>query len=109
MLYELRTYIIVPGRMADVERRFQEVTLRLFEKHGMKVIGFWRTLENGVPIDELVYILAHESLEARERAFAAFNEDPEWVQAKRESEKAGPIVARVKSKMLQPTRYSPLQ
>ena len=51
MIYELRTYIIVPGRMADIERRFCDVTLRLFQKHGMEVVGFWRTVEDGQPIE----------------------------------------------------------
>jgi len=109
VIYELRTYIIVPGRMADIERRFSEVTLRLFRKHGMEVVGFWRTVEAGEPADELVYVLAHHDEAAREASFAGFRSDPEWVQAKAESERNGAIVARVTSKMLAPTAYSPLQ
>ncbi len=66
VIYELRTYTIVPGRMPDIERRFSQVTLRLFAKHGMQIVGFWRTVENGHPIDELVYILAHLDQAARD-------------------------------------------
>ena len=109
MIYELRTYIIVPGRMADIERRFCDVTLRLFQKHGMEVVGFWRTVEDGQPIDELVYVLGHRDEAACDASFAAFRADPEWVQAKAESERDGAIVARVTSKMLATTAYSPLQ
>lgn len=109
MLYELRTYIIVPGRMPDIERRFSEVTLRLFRKHGMEIVGFWRTVADGQPQDELVYVLAHQDAAARERSFAAFRSDPEWIAAKEASERNGAIVARVESKLLQPTAYSPLQ
>lgn len=65
MLYELRTYIIVPGRMPDIERRFSQVTLRLFRKHGMEIVGFWRTVADGQPQDELVYVLAHQDAAAR--------------------------------------------
>jgi len=109
VIYELRTYIVVPGRMADIEKRFSEVTLRLFRKHGMEIVWFWRTVANGRPIDELVYILAHGDQAARDASFAAFQSDPEWLAAKAESEKNGAIVARVESKMLTPTAYSPLQ
>lgn len=109
MIYELRTYIVVPGRMPDIEKRFCDVTLRLFAKYGMKLIGFWKTVEGGRPIDELVYVLGHESEEARDRSWAAFRSDPEWVSAKAETERNGAIVARVESKALQPTPYSPLQ
>ena len=109
VIYELRTYTIVPGRMPDIERRFSQVTLRLFAKHGMQIVGFWRTVENGQPIDELVYVLAHQDQAARDASFAAFREDPEWLAAKAESEKNGAIVAQVESKILTPTAYSPLQ
>jgi len=109
MIYELRTYIIVPGRMADIEKRFREVTLPLFQRHGMKVVGFWRTAEEGKPVDELVYLLAFPSLEARHRAWEAFRNDPDWLQAREESERNGALVARVGSKVLLPTAYSPLQ
>jgi len=109
VIYELRTYIIVPGRMADIEKRFCDVTLRLFIKYGMEIVGFWRTVEDGQPIDELVYVLGHRDEAAREASFAAFRADPEWVQAKAESERDGAIVARVTSKMLATTAYSPLQ
>jgi hypothetical protein len=109
MIYELRTYIIVPGRMADIEKRFAETTLRLFQKHGMQLVGFWRTMEGGQPIDELVYVLAHESLEARDASFLAFRNDPEWLNAKEASERSGPIVARVESTLMAPTAYSPAQ
>jgi len=109
VIYELRTYTIVPGRMVDIERRFSQVTLRLFTKHGMKVIGFWRTAENGKPIDELVYVLAHQDMTARDASFAEFRDDPEWISAKAASEVNGAIVAHVESKFLSPTEYSPLQ
>jgi len=109
MIYELRTYDIVPGRMEDILRRFREVTIRLFEKHGMRVVGFWRTLEDGEPIDEIVYLLAHRDRAAREASFAGFRGDPEWLTAKVESEREGAIVARVRSKFLTPTEFSSLQ
>ena len=43
MIYELRTYQVVPGKMAELNARFREITTGLFEKHGMIIIGFWET------------------------------------------------------------------
>ena len=37
MIYELRTYQVVPGKMQNLNDRFKNITLPLFEKHNMKV------------------------------------------------------------------------
>ena len=42
MIYEWRAYYVMPGRMADIQRRFADHTMRLFEKHGINVVGFWQ-------------------------------------------------------------------
>ena len=45
MIYEMRVYDIAPGKMAANEKRFEEANVpALFEKHGMKVVGFWTTM-----------------------------------------------------------------
>ncbi|MBC8231762.1 NIPSNAP family protein [bacterium] len=109
MIYEERIYTIVPGKMQDINNRFANVTMRLFEKHGMKVVGFWQTIIGSSSINELVYILAFEDLSHRQAAWEAFRNDKEWQQAKRESETDGPLVSNVANKILQPTPYSPIQ
>lgn len=109
MIYEERIYSIVPGKIADINNRFANVTMRLFEKHGMKVIGFWQTIIGLNSLNELVYILAFEDLNHRQAAWDAFINDEEWLKARRESEKDGMIVSNVTNKILRPTTYSPLQ
>ena len=44
MLYELRVYECVPGRLPDLLKRFDTITLGLWEKHGIKQAGFWTTV-----------------------------------------------------------------
>jgi hypothetical protein len=44
MIYELRIYRCVPGRLAALLSRFQNDTLRIWEKHGIRQAGFWTTL-----------------------------------------------------------------
>jgi hypothetical protein len=40
VIYELRTYTVMTGRLADLNRRFAEITLGYFEKYGIQVVGF---------------------------------------------------------------------
>ncbi len=108
MLYELRVYECLPGRLPNINARFANHTMKLFEKHGIKNIGYW-TSEVGDYSDRLIYIVAFENLEQREGAWAAFRADPEWHSVVAESEANGPIVARVMNTILKPTDYSPLQ
>ena len=108
MIYELRTYTVMPGRMADLNRRFAEITLGYFEKYGIKVVGFW-TNELGGSSDQLIYMLAYDSLADREQKWSAFARDPERLAAFAETERNGPLVKRLTAQMLRPTAYSPMQ
>ena len=107
MIYEYRRYEAVPGRMPALNERFKNHTLGLFEKHGIKVIGFWEAIigTNNV----LHYIVAFEDLAHRERAWASFQADPDWIKARNASEEDGPIVARLNAEIWRPSVYSPMQ
>jgi putative ABC transport system substrate-binding protein len=41
MIYELRIYRCVPGRKPALLSRFENETLRIWEKHGIRQAGFW--------------------------------------------------------------------
>lgn len=105
MLYELRVYDCCPGRLPALLNRFQNTTLKLFEKHGIRQGGFWTTVIGGHN-HRLTYFVVWESLAERERKWNAFQADPEWTQKRAESEKDGPIVANVLSEILTPTAFS---
>ena len=99
MLYELRIYECVPGKLPDLNKRFSTITLKLWEKHGIKQAGFWTTVI-GESSQTLYYMLAWESLADREKKWAAFGADPEWLTARAKTEENGPIVANVKNFIL---------
>ena len=44
MIYELRVYHCVPGRLPDLLKRFDTITLPLWEKHRIRQAGFWTTM-----------------------------------------------------------------
>ncbi len=106
MLYELRVYTAVPGRLPNMLARFKDHTVSIWQKHGIVPIGFWTTLI-GHSHNELTYMLAWTSLAEREIKWTAFQGDPEWHRV-RESEKDGPIVARIDNQILNPTSFSAL-
>jgi hypothetical protein len=108
-LFEIRTYTAHPGKMEALHRRFREHTHRLFLRHGIEPVGYWTVSAGEGAETTLVFLLAYPSREAREAAWKAFQADPEWQRAKAESEREGPLVARVDSRFLTPADYSPLR
>ncbi len=86
-------------------KRFETRTLKIWEKHGIRQAGFWTVLI-GNGNHDLHYLLAWESLAEREKKWGAFNADPAWQAARADSERDGPILANIKSTILQPTAFS---
>ena len=105
MIYELRIYEAVPSRLPDLLKRFDTITLKVWEKHGIKQAGFWTTLI-GESNQALYYMLAWNSLAEREQKWNAFMVDPDWMQARAQTEANGPIVAKVTNAILTPTNFS---
>jgi hypothetical protein len=89
-------------------KRFETVTVRLFEKHGIREAGFW-TVAIGESNQDLVYMLQWESLAERDKRFASFQSDPEWIEARRKSEEDGPLVASISNTILTPTAFSSMK
>ncbi len=107
MIHEIRIYDAAPGKLPALNDRFAKITLGYFEKHSIKSIAYWTDVI-GVS-GRLTYIVAFEDLGHRERAWASFQADAERVKAFAETEKDGPLVARVENRIMRPTAYSPLQ
>lgn len=108
-VFEMRTYYAHPGKMKALHARFRNHTNKLFEKHGMTLIGYWSPINEKEAEQKMVYILAYPSKEAADKSWAAFRKDPDWITVKNASEKDGPIVAKVESVFLNPTDYSPIK
>lgn len=113
-VFELRTYTTTPGNLPALHDRFRQHTMKLFKKHGMTNIAYWTlTPDQDDAQRTLIYMLAHASKEARDKSFAAFRDDPNWVAARQASEeKAGGSLTEkdgVKSVLLKATDYSPIR
>ena len=105
MIYELRIYQCIPGKLPALLKRFETKTLDIWKKHGIRPTGFWTVLL-GDGSNDLHYMLAWESLAEREQKWNAFMADPEWIEKRAESERDGPIIQTLSNQLLTPTAFS---
>ena len=108
MLHELRIYHCAPGKLAALNQRFANVTLKLWQKYDIRPLGFWTVLI-GESNHDLYYMLEWGSLAEREQKWNAFMADPDWQKARAESERDGPILTSLTNYMLAPTSYSKIK
>ena len=108
MIHELRIYHCAPGRPAALNQRFETITLTMWEKHGIRQVGFWTVLigENN---HDLYYLLEWADLAEREQRWNAFQSDPDWIAARAETEKDGALLNYLSNYILTPTTYSKIQ
>lgn len=107
-VYELRTYYPAPGKLAALNARFRDHTLKLFEKHGMHNVAYWNEAPTkDAPEGRVIYVLAYPSREARDEDWKAFIGDPEWRAVVAMSEADGKLVAKIDSVFMTMTDYSP--
>ncbi len=79
MIYELRIYHCVAGRLPAPLKRFETTTLGLWQRHSIQQAGFWTVLAGEGGNQDLHYLLAWESLAERETKWNKFASDPEWL------------------------------
>jgi hypothetical protein len=108
-VFELRTYTAADGKLEPLHSRFRNHTLRLFEKHGMTNLYYWKPMDAPASGNTLVYVLSHSSRESAQKSWDAFRADPDWIRIKTESEVNGPLTARVESVFLEAADYSPVK
>ena len=103
MIYELRTYTVLPRKMqacVDAAEKLRPC----FERNGVKVVGYWTTL---IGRSECFYYLCQfENLAAREEAFEKASKDPEL---RKYIEEHDPMCQYEDNVILKPTSYSPMQ
>ncbi len=74
MIYEIRTYGLAPGTLAEVEKRFAEAYVH--RKKYSELAAFWHT-EIG-PLNEIIHVWPYKDLAERAQVRAASGKDPNW-------------------------------
>ena len=65
MIHELRVYHTASGKLPELLNRFETITLKIWERHGIRQAGFW-TVAIGENNHDLIYLVEWESLAERE-------------------------------------------
>ena len=120
-VYEMRVYYTHEGKFDNILSRFQNHTVKLFEKHGFNNVGYWTTekrdsvsfadefiFKNGGK-PALVYIVSFKNMDVRNESWFKFINDPEWKKVYQESILDGPIVKKIEQVFLNPTNFSKLK
>ena len=108
-VFELRTYTAPEGKLPDLQARFRNHTIRIFNKHNMTSIGYWVPQDAPNSQNTLIYIVSHQSREAAKKNWADFQADPEWQKVSAESQVNGRIVSKVESVFMDATDFSPIK
>ena len=74
MIYEMRTYDIKPGSVAEAEKRFGAAYAE--RKEHPELVAFWHTVLG--PLNQVVYVWKYQSLGDRDRVRAAAGKSPNW-------------------------------
>ncbi len=91
-VFELRTYKVGEGKLGNLDARFRDHTIAIFDRFNMKSMAYWHPVDEPDSKDTLIYILHHESREAAAKAWQAFIADEEWGTVFAESRKDGPLL-----------------
>jgi hypothetical protein len=93
--------------LPELEARFRDHTITIFERHGMKSIAYWTPMDEPDKSNTLIYILQHPSREAAAANWKSFQDDPEWKSVKEKSEANGKLVDKIDSTYMSYTEFSP--
>ncbi|TKT69513.1 NIPSNAP family protein [Aquamicrobium sp. LC103] len=101
MIHEMRIYHAAPKKLGHVVQRFENHTIGIFKRLGIRPVGCW-TVVIGEANDQFIYILEWKNLAEREEKMAAFMKDEEWQTVWAETDKDGPLVRYTTNRILQP-------
>jgi hypothetical protein len=107
VVYELRIYHAMEGKLDALLARFRDHTIAIFDRHGLKLVGFWTPTDEPLKGRTLIYILKHPSRAEATANWKAFHDDPEWVKVSTASEVNGKLVEKVDSTYMSLTDFSP--
>ena len=109
-IFELRVYHSPSAwQLKALHERFAGPEIKIFHRVGVHPILYSSTLF-GPNKPNLVYLTPFDSLDAREKAWAKFGADPEWIKVRKESiERSGQISSVIQISLHRAAPYSPVR
>ncbi len=109
-VFELRIYRCNEGKLKNLDARFRDHTIKIFNRHGLESVAYWHPADEPASQDTLIYILKHKNRDAAKEAWAAFSADPQWKKVAVESQKDGKFLReRPESIYMKATDYSKIK
>lgn len=103
MIYEMRVYTVLPGKVGEVNAIFERDGLPIIKEYS-KLVGWWST-EVG-PLNQVVHLWAYDDAGHREKTRAAQNADPRLAAYR---PKVLALIVSQTNMLLTPASFSPLQ
>ena len=109
-VFELRTYRTNEGKLKNLDARFRDHTIGIFNRFGMQSVAYWHPADEPASNDTLIYVIRHDSRDAARASWKGFGGDPGWRKVAKESQKDGPFLRqRPESVYMKATDYSAIQ
>jgi hypothetical protein len=104
---EIRTYVTPDKTGLDnlVTRMRNES--KIFDRIGMKSVGYFVAAEAPKSDNTFIYILSHENRERAKANWSAFGADAEWKELRSKSAPTGQL--KIESVFVTPTDFSPVK
>jgi len=109
-VFELRIYHSPTARQNKaLHQRFSTAEIKIFHRVGINPILYTTTVF-GASRPNLTYLIPFDTLADREKAWAAFSADEEWVRVRKESiDRSGQISSVTNHSLYKATTYSPIR
>ena len=104
MIYLMIRHKVRPGKQKEINEACAE-SVRLWQKHGCKVLGAWNNWIGG-ETDEIMYIYQFKDFAEYQEIDVKVHNDPDWPNFIR---MVGDGSIGRTTELLRPTSYSPLQ
>lgn len=105
--FDLRVYSVAPGKLDAFRKRWRDVAVPIYERHGLHSLGWWVAEQKDAEgHDQFVCLLAGQSIGAIQKAIGEFHQDMEWQRAEKETETGGKLRTGVAAYKLVPTDFS---
>jgi hypothetical protein len=104
MIVDVRTYTLVPRKMAKYLELFEKHALPVMQRHGLELMGYY--VSHIGPLNQVVHLWRYDSLADLESKRAARDADPAWGAYLALTEG---MVLMQDNKIMRPASFSPLR
>ena len=104
MIVDVRTYTLIPRKMAKYLELFEKHALPVMQRHGLELMGYY--VSQIGPLNQVVHLWRYDSLADMEKKRSARDADPDWAEFLTRTEG---MVLLQDNKVMRPTAFSPLR